>query len=70
MRPHIRDVAAARDLTEEDIKPVLKLKHEEIGHFCERHGVNAEWLLEGKGHILKKAPATIEIREIIEERGP
>jgi hypothetical protein len=40
--------------SDEEIKPVLKLKHEEVGRFTEKHGVNLGWLLEGKGHIFKK----------------
>lgn len=51
MRQRIRDIAAARDLTEEEIKPVLTLNHEQIGNFCEQHGVRFEWLLEGRGRV-------------------
>jgi hypothetical protein len=51
MRQRIRDIAASRDLSDEEIKPVLKLKHHEIANFTEVHGVNLEWLLEGKGRI-------------------
>jgi hypothetical protein len=54
MRQRIRDVAASRDLSDEEIKPVLKLKHQEIAEFTEKHGVNLGWLLEGKGRIFKK----------------
>jgi hypothetical protein len=54
MRQRIRDIAASRDLSDEEIRPVLKLKHQEIGNFTERHGVNLEWLLEGKGRIFKR----------------
>jgi hypothetical protein len=56
MRQRIRDIAAARDLSDEEIKPVLRLKHEEVGRFTEKHGVNLEWLLEGRGRIFKKDP--------------
>jgi hypothetical protein len=56
MRQRIRDVAASRDLSDEEIKPVLRLKHEAIGEFTEKHGVNLEWLLEGKGRVFKKDP--------------
>jgi hypothetical protein len=56
MRQRIRDVAASRDLSDEEIKPVLKLKHQEIANFTEKHGVNLEWLLEGKGRVFKKDP--------------
>ena len=30
------------------------LKPHEIAKFTEKHGVNVEWLLEGKGRIFKK----------------
>ena len=56
MRQRIRDTAASRDLSDEEIKPVLKLKHQEIAEFTEKHGVNIEWLLEGKGRIFEKDP--------------
>jgi uncharacterized lipoprotein YmbA len=54
MRQRIRDIAASRDLSDEEIKPVLKLKHHEIAEFTEKHGVNVEWLLEGNGRIFEK----------------
>ena len=38
--------------------PVLKLKHHEIANFTEKHGVNVEWLLEGKGRIFKSGPTS------------
>jgi hypothetical protein len=56
MRQRIRDIAASRDLSDEEIKPFLKLKHHEIAEFTEKHGVNVEWLLEGKGRIFEKDP--------------
>ena len=56
MRQRIRDIAASRDLSDEEIKPVLRLKHHEIARFTEVHGVNLEWLLEGKGRIFEKDP--------------
>ena len=56
MRQRIRDVAVSRDLSEEEIKPALRLKHEEIVKFVEKHGVNWPWLLEGKGRIFKSDP--------------
>jgi hypothetical protein len=40
----------------EEIKSVLKLKHHEIGEFTEKHGVNLEWLPEGRGRVFKKDP--------------
>jgi hypothetical protein len=56
MRQRIRDIAASRDLSDEEIKPVLKLKHQAIGEFTEKHGVNVEWLLEGRGRVFEKDP--------------
>jgi hypothetical protein len=56
MRQRIRDIAASPDLSDEEIKPVLKLKHHEIAEFTEKHGVNIEWLLEGKGRVFEKDP--------------
>jgi hypothetical protein len=56
MRQRISDIAASRDLSDEEIKPVLKLKHHEIGEFTEKHGINVEWLLEGRGRIFEKDP--------------
>ena len=52
----IRDIAASRDLSDEEIKPALSLKHHEIAEFTEKHGVNLDWLLEGRGRIFKKDP--------------
>lgn len=48
MRQRIRDIAASRDLSDEEIKPALTLKHHEIAKFTDEHGVNLEWLLEGR----------------------
>jgi len=59
MRGRIRDVATSRDLSDEEIKPALTLKHQEIARFSEQHGVNIEWLLEGKGRVFKKDPITL-----------
>jgi hypothetical protein len=56
MRQRIRDIAASRDLSEDEIKPALSLKHQAIAQFSKQHGVNLEWLLEGKGRIFKKDP--------------
>jgi hypothetical protein len=54
MRRRIRDVAASRDLSDVEIQPALTLKRQEIAHFSEQHGVNVEWLLEGKGRIFNR----------------
>lgn len=56
MRQRIREVAASRDLSDDEIKPVLRLKHQEIGEFCMKHDVSLLWLLEGAGPIFKKYP--------------
>jgi hypothetical protein len=58
MRQRLRDIAASRDLSDEEIRPVLKLKHHEIANFTETHGVNLEWLLEGKGRIFESGPTS------------
>ena len=58
MRQRVREIAATRDLSDEDIKPVLRLKHQEIGRFCQTHGVNLGWLLEGVEPIFKAWPAS------------
>jgi hypothetical protein len=53
MRRRIRGIGARRDLSDEDIKGALTLKHHEIAKLIEKHGVNAEWLLEGKGRVFQ-----------------
>jgi hypothetical protein len=58
MRQRIRDIAASRNLSDEEIEPVLRLKHHEIGEFTEKHGVNLAWLLEGAGRIFKSGPTS------------
>src|ERR1700730_13394 len=56
MLQRIREIAASRDLSDEEIKPALSLKHYKLVLFVEKHGVNWPWLLEGKGRIFKKDP--------------
>ena len=56
MRQRIREVAAARQIPDDEIKPTLRLKHQEIDRFCEAHGVNLAWLIEGVGEMLKRSP--------------
>jgi hypothetical protein len=58
MRQRVREIAATRDLSDEDIKPVLRLKHEEVGRFCKAHSVNIGWLLEGIGPMFKAWPTS------------
>jgi hypothetical protein len=54
MRQRIRDIAASRGLSNEEIKPAMTLKHVEIGRFVQQHGVSWQWLLEGCGRMFKK----------------
>src|SRR3984957_10273647 len=56
MRQRIRDLAASRDLPDDEIKSVLRLKHQEIGAFARKHSVSLAWLLEGAGPIFEKYP--------------
>jgi hypothetical protein len=56
MRQRIRELAASRDLSDEEIKPALSLKHEAVGEFVEKHGVNWPWLLEGNRRIFESDP--------------
>jgi hypothetical protein len=58
MRQRIREIAASHDLSDEEIRPVLKLKYQEIANFTEKHGVNLAWLLEGKGQIFESGPTS------------
>ena len=51
MRQRIRDVAASLDLADEEIKLALTLEHSAIAGFTAEHGINLEWLLEGKGRM-------------------
>ena len=56
MRQRIRDIAASRDLPDDEVKSLLRLKHQEIGKFAIKHSVSLAWLLEGAGPIFKKYP--------------
>jgi hypothetical protein len=49
MRQRIRDIAASRNLSDEEIKPALTLKHPDIAKFSEKHGVNLAWLFASIG---------------------
>jgi hypothetical protein len=51
IRGRIRDFAAARDLSAEDIKPAMTTKHFELAQFAEKYSVSIEWLIIGKGRI-------------------
>lgn len=59
MRQRIKDVAASRDLSEDEIKPAMTCKHQAIGEFAKKHGVNLEWLIAGKGRIFEKDPIVL-----------
>jgi hypothetical protein len=62
MRQRIREIAASRDLSDEEIKPVLsRLKHQRVAEFVDKHGVNFKWLYEGMGSIFKTGPKLIEV---------
>jgi hypothetical protein len=54
MRQRIRELAAERNLPDDEIKSVLRLKHHVIGAFAIKHSVSLAWLLEGAGPIFKK----------------
>jgi hypothetical protein len=56
MRRRIKDIAAARDIPDDEIRPVLSLRHRLIGEFATKYSVNLGWLFEGKGRIFKKDP--------------
>ena len=59
MRQRIREVAAILKLSEEQIARPLTLRHQEIGGFCLGHGIQAEWLLEGRRRIFKGDPIEV-----------
>ena len=59
-------IAASRDLSDEEIKPALTLKHRRIAQFSEQHGVNLEWLLEGRGRIFKTDRGGCELIDILD----
>lgn len=54
MRQRIRELASSRNLPDDEIKAVLRLKHQEIGAFAIKHSVSLAWLLKGVGPIFKK----------------
>ena len=37
MRRRIREIAASRALSDEEIKPVLSLKHQRVAEFVDKH---------------------------------
>jgi hypothetical protein len=48
MRRRIKDIAASRDIPDDEIRPVLSLRHRHIGEFATKYSVSLEWLLEGR----------------------
>jgi hypothetical protein len=56
MRQRIREIAASRDIPDDEIRPVLSLKHRHIVEFATNYSVNFEWLLEGIGPMFKAWP--------------
>jgi hypothetical protein len=56
MRQRIREVGAARSIPDDEIRPVLSLRHHLIAEFSENYNVSLDWLLEGEGRIFKKDP--------------
>ncbi|WP_291568589.1 hypothetical protein, partial [Bradyrhizobium sp.] len=61
MRQRIREIAASRGLSDEEIKPVWNLKHQRVAEFSEKYGVNLKWLIGGEGDIFKTGPKLIAV---------
>jgi hypothetical protein len=59
MRQRIREIAASRNLSKEEIKPALSLKHYTLLRFGKKHGINWLWLYEGAGRMFRKDPITL-----------
>ena len=51
MRRRIKDITASRDIPDDEIRPVLSLKHRHVGEFATKYSVNLLWLPEGKAHV-------------------
>lgn len=56
MRQRIREVAALRQIPDDEIKPVLGLRHHAVAAFGEAHGLSYDWLLEGEGEMFRRGP--------------
>jgi hypothetical protein len=48
MRLRIKEFAASRDIPDDEIRPVLSLRHRHIAEFATTYNVSLDWLLEGK----------------------
>jgi hypothetical protein len=79
MRQRIREIGASRDLSDDEIRLVLGLKHHRVAEFVDKHGINFEWLYEGNGGPFAADPMRgpreadqqairATIREILQER--
>jgi hypothetical protein len=55
MRQRIKQVAVARDIPDDEIQPVLSLKHRHVAEFATNQGVNFAWLYEGTGEMFGAA---------------
>jgi hypothetical protein len=55
-RARVTTFAEKNSIPKSELAWLGRLKHLEIANFTEKHGVNVEWLLEGKGRIFKKDP--------------
>jgi hypothetical protein len=53
MRRRIKEFAASRDIPDDEIRPVLSLRHRHIGEFATTYNVSLDWLLEGTGPMQK-----------------
>jgi hypothetical protein len=53
MRQRIKDIAASRDIPDDEIRRVLSLRHHHIAKFVTTYNVSLDWLLEGRGPIFK-----------------
>jgi len=49
MRRRIKEFAASRDIPDDEIRPVLSLRHRHIAEFATTYNVSLQWLLEGAG---------------------
>jgi hypothetical protein len=67
MRQRIREVAASRNLSEQEIKPALSLKHDKLVLFVEKYGINWPWMLEGVGRIFENDPIRLNANSSGEE---
>jgi hypothetical protein len=45
LRQRIREAAASRNLSDDDIEAVMTLKHHELARFARKHSVDLDWLL-------------------------